>query len=108
MEDSIQSRTAPPKRNPDHPDGGVRFTPGPWRIHDMECDAIVAGRPGAEVANVANSLWRDNMRADAHLIAAAPDLLKALQLIADEPREDAAAWMRSVARAAINKAKATS
>jgi len=56
-------------------------TPGPWRIHDMESDAIVAQGPngGAEVANVANSCWRQNMRADARLISCAPDLLSAAQ-----------------------------
>lgn len=62
----------------------AKHTPGPWRIHDMEDDAIVAERVqgvrgGAEVANVARSCWPENIEADARLIAAAPELLAALQ-----------------------------
>jgi hypothetical protein len=41
----------------------------------------------------------------AQLIASAPELLAALELIAGEYREDAATWMRGVARAAIAKAR---
>lgn len=94
--------------------GGVTITrtahtPGPWRGHDMEDDAIVAGRPGAEVANVGNSCFRDNRAADRRLIAAAPELLAALTelervtLDVGTPREQYEAAFSS-ARAAIAKA----
>lgn len=65
----------------------TKHTPGPWRIHDMEADAIVAQGPngGAEVANVANSCWRQNLRADAVLIAAAPSLLAAAEALGAMP-----------------------
>ena len=46
---------------------------------------------------------------DADLIVRAvnsfDELVKALELVAGEPREDAAAWMRSVARAALSRAQ---
>ena len=66
----------------------TEHTPGPWRIHDMESDAIVAQGPngGAEVANVANSCWRQNLRADAVLIASAPELLAAVLQYRDDMR----------------------
>lgn len=49
---------------------------GPWRLHDMESDAIVAEqfpnkRSGAEVANTANSCWQDTKLEDAYYISRA-------------------------------------
>ncbi len=71
---------------------------GPWGRKAMDTETI-ARAEGYETDGIGVN---DD---DAALIAAAPDLLDALTLIANETREDAAAWMRSVARAAIAKAK---
>lgn len=77
-------------------------TPGPWRRHDMEADAIVANRPeggGAEVANVGNSCWPENRRADACLIAEAPVLLSSLQDLVKLIREVAPQYAESTVMA---------
>ena len=55
-----------------------QFTPGPWRLHDMERATIVAGRPGGEVANCCNGFGDQD--ANARLIAAAPQLFEALSI----------------------------
>ena len=60
---------------------GGGFTPGPWRMHDMERATIVAGRPGGEVANCCNGFGDQD--ANARLISCAPDLLEALKLAMD-------------------------
>jgi hypothetical protein len=65
--------------------GKPKHTPGPWLVrpicdHDV-IDIIKEGfGPGDAIAVI--SAWGDPERiADAHLIAAAPDLLKALEAI---------------------------
>ncbi len=89
----------------------TKHTPGPWRRHDMEDDAVVAPidglTRGGEVANVGNSCFQENRRADVCLIAAAPELLDALKqqtaaLIAGGYDPDSKAIAE--ARAAIAKA----
>lgn len=82
-------------------------TPGPWRLHDMERATVVAGKPGGEIANCLNGFG--DQAANAHLIAAAPELLEALQWIADEIGDPVTPTRPSVdaiqaARAAIVKA----
>ena len=71
---------------------GVKHTPGPWGVEDPmdHCPTIVAN-PGAAVYDwkwVATCEWPDEdnhdftageVKANARLIAAAPDLLEALQ-----------------------------
>jgi len=87
-----------------------KHTPGPWKeatwsgrvaiIHDRADDGtfdiVVACNDQAPTL------------ADARLIAAAPDLLAALQLIANFSNQDVSDMVREIARAAIAKAEGTS
>ena len=86
-----------------------KHTPGPWEI-----DWYICREGNKELWRVPRSIgpactdhnhWAGNYitvdEADARLIAAAPDLLAALERIADET---AATWVCDVARAAIAKA----
>ena len=59
----------------------TKHTPGSWRLHDMERATIVAGTPGKEVTNCLNGFG--NQRANASLIAAAPEMLEVLKLLVD-------------------------
>lgn len=87
-------------------------TPGPWRRHDLENDAIVANHPdltsGCEVANVGNSMFPENRRADTALIGAAPDLLIAADDLVKLIREVAPQYAEStvVANAVLAIAQA--
>jgi len=78
-----------------------KHTPGPWRIGALESgQAAVDGASGAEVTG-----WVSIP--DAHLIAAAPDLLAALERLfrwGSWPSEEHKQDMES-ARAAIKKAR---
>jgi len=93
-----------------------KHTPGPWHVVDHHIanryyvsvrhgDASI-GAASWDVARVTvRQTWRDQQIANAHLIAAAPDLLAALQAFADEivpnnPNDPL--WIN--ARAAIAKA----
>lgn len=87
-------------------------TPGPWRVSEKRGDLIDIrhenNEPGAMSLNlaqvVARQSWLKEAEANARLIAAAPELLEALQMIMNGdfymPKESADA-----ARAAIAKAK---
>ena len=88
-------------------------TPGPWTVGDEDSPLLLSG-DGTYVAQVISrdetGALRPSHAADAALIAAAPDLLAALQMI-----EEVASgrvplvnnWVASVARAAIAKATTT-
>lgn len=52
-------------------------TPGPWTVDDTEYIDIVA--PAGRIAMLDSDLLTDHCEANARLIAAAPDLLAALQ-----------------------------
>ena len=58
-------------------------TPGPWRIGDA-ANTIFGPPAGLPPVRVAELCRADNRRANAALIAAAPDLLAALERIANE------------------------
>jgi hypothetical protein len=79
----------------------MRHTPGPWRTdrpYDAPSIYVIAGE-GATLTRVASV--RDAHKANARLIAAAPELLEALQgLVLALP----AGWSMQAARAAIAKA----
>ena len=94
-----------------------KFTKGPWQILPEEADkdyirirgTVLGGR--YKVANVPTPVYEgihprevDETRANAALIAAAPELFEALQAIADLPshRQDECSVL---AKAAIAKAK---
>ena len=79
-------------------------TPGPWKFSFESIDpawAIVTSKNGFVVANV-----NANVNSNAGLIAAAPDLLEALEKIADFTTgyDDVAGIVCGIARAAIAKA----
>lgn len=82
-------------------------TPGPWQFIDILGACIVrAGQ--REVLAYRHSPDAEN-KANARLIAAAPELLAALELIAEQSSEGAgstgpAGWFGAIARAAIAKA----
>ena len=93
-----------------------KHTPGPWKHTYMPRLSVIHGPNGEHVADT--GAWRDDehpeMRANAHLIAAAPDLLEALELLHDETRDYVEInslgdpWHNrsmKMARAAIAKAK---
>lgn len=91
------------------------FTPGPWKVNDDRADELAAGaQPSGwvsirankydTVASAYNRGYETNM-ANARLIAAAPELLAALEPFAkfacDEPND----CFNCRARRAVNKAK---
>jgi len=89
----------------------VRYTPGPWHVSSTGTDVIgpprVPNTTGAKarvIAVMSNAAFAE-CEANAHLIAAAPDLYAALKrfLSADEPT-DAAAEIE-MAEAALRKAE---
>ena len=65
-----------------------KYTPGPWTVDESHMDgAINAGKRHVALANFYNChdeevrVTRDQQQANAHIIAAAPDLLAALKAI---------------------------
>ena len=78
-----------------------KHTPGPWTYEQISNNAYVIDENGSAVMLYRNP--DDEMKANARLIAAAPELLEALEWAVDNPHDDAY-WI-SQARAAIAKAK---
>lgn len=92
----------------------MEHTPGPWtaegeRIHGHAPPATRLGLHLATVHEVDG--LRATLDANARLIAAAPELLEALEKITDTPMPSAKTWMaainkmRMIGRAAIKAAK---
>ena len=93
---------------------GAKHTPGPWRV-GQNC-GIVGGKYGSPVCDLPSaSMLAGSIAehtANANLIAAAPDLLAALETIAiranlrddDDPSRECA-HILSVARAVIRRAR---
>lgn len=83
-----------------------KHTPGPWIVRQCGGNGY-SGQKGYAIdfnedqEQVADFVYEE---ADAHLIAAAPDLLEALQEIAEYPALDALE-MKRIARNAIAKAR---
>jgi hypothetical protein len=88
-------------------------TPGPWHTSRSEVYVYAKDEHDEPIAEIYAVNGWDQAKADARLIAAAPELLEALKQIRDaEPSEDKTAaedWrdLRAIARAAIAKATAT-
>ena len=85
-------------------------TPGPWRVSKRYQDKVdVLHNRGAHIGGTSLTVARVTVRqswfaeqmANAHLIAAAPDLLEALQLIAGTDPVDAALDPQRAVRVAI-------
>lgn len=69
-----------------------KHSPGPWSFQDHG-SLILDARSGSSqtlVAKVEVNTYRDEGRYNAHLIAAAPDLLEACQTLAEWLRREAA------------------
>lgn len=80
--------------------------PRPWSTlaHEDGAISVVAG--GLRVARVDTVQWsREVVERHARVIAAAPDLLAALQKMVDAPRGLSADWYEAIARPAIAKAE---
>ena len=87
-----------------------KHTPGPWRVGVTsdagEVDVIAEG--GWFVAVACDSAGDGDTEANANLIAAAPDMLEALEKLVsriDETRGPTADTALAAARAAIKKAR---
>lgn len=87
-------------------------TPGPWVVaHELRpTDEMVADLENGTYVVVEGRTGLGNFMADARLIAAAPDLLAALQAIVDQEQHDGQPEthmhdMADIARAAIAKAE---
>lgn len=84
-----------------------KHTPGPW-VQWADTNIVIrlhTGRPHAEdlrICEVATNTWKDEGRHNASLIAAAPELLEALQMIFRSEALPLFHWQR--AKAAIEKA----
>lgn len=79
----------------DEPLSVFRSNAGTWMIKPV---------PGQVIADVCDSGHDSADYANAVLLASSRTLLEALKLIANEGRDDAAAWMRGIARVAIFEA----
>jgi len=78
-----------------------RHTKGPWNVAQGEHGLHIRGALGGNIADIAFPDGEDD--ANARLIAAAPELLKALESVIDSPREVDKWWLE--VDAAIAKAK---
>lgn len=59
-------------------------TPGPWRVADIDnCYKDVIEDANGDYVALAQARYRDKAEADARLIAAAPELLEALDRLVD-------------------------
>ena len=87
-----------------------KHTPGPWEVHTAAVNFATTPREseirgGNHVVVRLGVMHHETAQANARLIAAAPDLLAALQLIANFSNEDVSDMVRDIARAAIAKAE---
>jgi hypothetical protein len=93
----------------------TQHTAGPWRVFDAFTDPeIVTDRPTAfETESLVQFKGQTNVKANARLMAAAPDLLDALEELVERDRSEAAesgftddemSWLED-ARRIIAKAK---
>lgn len=87
----------------------TQHTPGPWSVeidHRNNDPEFIRAHVDGEIYDLASVLCDEtgNATANARLIAAAPDLLHALQMI-DSNAAESVEWIRRVARTAIAKAK---
>ena len=88
----------------------IKHTPGPWRVWTPppNGEQCIGDSKGLMVAVATTGITFNETLANARLIAAAPDLLEALQAIIESVDRNGAAILtelESAARAAIAKAQ---
>lgn len=89
----------------------TQHTPSPWSMGRAATDTAIYDRLGGHIATLPAMLPSDEILANARLIAAAPDLLAALEALLDNALEDCPNPTRhfidaaDAANAAIAKAK---
>lgn len=97
-------------------------TPGPWRITEINTEGFAHVSSSEHGFGDIATTWNDQHKANAHLIAAAPDMLAALKEcdsrcrydgdyfhdIGDTARQDASWAAADAAEAAIAKAEGQS
>lgn len=95
----------------------TKYTPGPWFEHREGFSAVYveARIGGGMIQEVAvcgpTEAGQEQQAANANMIAAAPELLEALELLVDNPYRDGTESderLRRIGRAAIAKAKGES
>jgi hypothetical protein len=82
------------------------YTPGPWEYKNNPYDLKIYNGLGLEVAQVAHDWIHGSTQANARLIAAAPELLDALELVVGT--YDEGGWPSAtivIAKAALEKAR---
>ena len=83
----------------------TKHTPGPWHI-GMKPGPMIYGPNGEQVADLrADMVFPEETTDNARLIAAAPDLLAALELVYSNAAESAE-WIRARIEPVIAKARA--
>ena len=88
----------------------AQYTPGPWRAYSVMPDQWYVSMAGGIVTTLdrrgdGNAKYRDRSGPDAHLIAAAPELLESLEMMLDGGLEGPTSQSMDMALAAIAKAK---
>jgi len=89
------------------------FTPGPWAVERADDAYCIANVGNLVIMPCGGKVKHDNAEADARLIASAPDLLEALEMIVAEADSYTARTGKPVynwldqARAALAKARGT-
>ena len=81
----------------------IKHTPGPWKTNYKDL-ALVQAENGAPIARCDKLFGVANIQANARLIAAAPDLLEALQSCLDYGSMTGDEWVKEKAISAIKKA----
>jgi hypothetical protein len=88
-----------------------KFTPGPWKVRHLReghvDETFVAQSLAGSIAGV-DGMGRDINRANAALIAAAPDLYAALERVLHWQPNDSASDLVAVAEAALSRARGES
>ena len=56
----------------------AKHTPGPWEVHQDADEEVTVRHEGGHVCDMH---WGDNNKVDARLIAAAPEMLEALEMV---------------------------
>lgn len=89
----------------------MKHTKGPWKIGVKQPKPIIYGPSGEQIADLRDPmLFEDENQANAHLIAAAPEMLEALEAVDRAWAGDGICMSEAIdlCLTAINKAKGVS